>query len=155
MLIMGTLALKERLPAGIAGPDERKSRSMLTKRITVVSRLLLIAALVAIFALATTRFSLPVGQDMNDKAGHLLAFFALALLVDFSWPATGFRARKVLSLLGYGLAIEVVQYFLPYRSFSLLDLGADAAGLFLYGMTVPLLKNLFPFKARWEVDIGR
>jgi VanZ family protein len=36
-------------------------------------------------------------------------------------------------LLGYGLAIEIIQYILPYRSFSLLDLAADAFGLLAYG----------------------
>jgi len=31
----------------------------------------------------------------------------------------------------YGAAMEVVQYFLPYRSFSLGDMAANAAGAFL------------------------
>jgi VanZ family protein len=80
----------------------------------------------------------------------VIAFYALALLVDFSFPQTGFNRVKTLSLLGYGLAIETIQYFLPYRSFELLDLGADAVGLFAYGISIPVLRRLPLFKIRWE-----
>lgn len=128
---------------------------MQSRNVTHLSRFLLIAALVAGFSLATTsNIAIPVLKNVNDKLTHLLAFFALSLLVDFSWPSTRFLAPKILSLLGYGLGIEIVQYFLSYRTFSLFDLGADALGLFLYRMTIPLLKTLSPFKVRWKVDIG-
>lgn len=105
-----------------------------------------------IFTFAITKISIPLVQTTNDKAVHLLAFFALALLADFSWPARAFDAPKILLLLLYGVAIEFTQYFLGYRYFSLLDLGADAAGLLLYTVIVPLLRNLPPFKSRWETD---
>ncbi len=78
---------------------------------------------------------------MNDKAGHLMAFFVLALLVDRSFPAWTFRT-KVLVLIVYGLSIEIAQAYLPYRSCSLFDLGADAAGLALYGICQPALRYL-------------
>ncbi len=126
---------------------------MQTKKTTLSFRLLLIAAFAGIFYLATTALRFPVIENINDKVNHALAFFALALLADFSWPRTGFAAPKILSLLGYGLAIEIVQYFLPYRTFSLFDLGADALGLFLYWMTVPLLRKLPLLNSRWNTDV--
>ncbi len=109
------------------------------KNLILISRLLLIAALSAIFFLATTRIEIPVVDSINDKVEHVFAFFVLALLVDQSWPRSRLNATKVFFLLGYGLAIEIVQYFLPYRTFSLWDLAADGTGILLYRFTSPLI----------------
>ena len=106
-------------------------------------RILLVAALLAISFLATTSLTIPVAEDMNDKVNHVTAFFLLALLTDFSFPAWTFRT-KVLVLIAYGLSIEIAQAYLPYRSCSLFDLGADAAGLVLYGIFQPALRYV-PF----------
>ena len=108
-----------------------------------------IASCVIIY-LATTNREIPVVKDINDKINHAFAFYTLALLVDFSWPRTPFRAPKFCPLLAYGLVIEVVQYFLAYRTFSVLDLGADAVGLFFYWFTVPLLLRIAPLSRRWK-----
>lgn len=123
---------------------------MLQQRGTVPYRIALGIALCAISFLATTGKDIPVAKDVNDKINHIAAFFALALLTDFSWPASGFHAAKAFSLLGYGLAIEIAQYFLPSRSFSLLDLGADAVGMLLYAVSIPLLKHIYPLSVRFE-----
>jgi VanZ family protein len=123
---------------------------MQTRKVTRLSRVLLIAAVVGIFALAITRSSVLDFGQLNDKLDHLMAFFSLALLADLSWPAARFNALKILSLLGYGIVIEIAQYYVGYRHVSLLDIGANAAGLFAYAMMVALLKALFSFKLRWE-----
>lgn len=128
----------------------QKAGSMQQKQHALIYRVILAITLGAISFLATTDIQLPVAEDISDKINHAVAFFTLALLVDFSWPKSGFRALKVLSLLGYGLAIEIIQYVLPHRSFSLFDLGADGVGMFLYGLSVPLLKNLYPLSKRFE-----
>ena len=47
--------------------------------------------------------------------------------------------QRWVSLLAFGLFIEVVQYFLPYRQFSLLDLAADGIGIWLYVAGVRLV----------------
>lgn len=123
---------------------------MQTKKFTFLFRCFLGMALLAITFLATVKLDMPVVVDLNDKASHLLAFFVLALLLDFSFPLTGFQASKFISLFGYGLAVEIIQYYLPHRTFSLLDLAADTVGLFLYGGMVPLLKKVSVLKSRWE-----
>ena len=109
----------------------------------IVFRISLAAAVTGITILATTPLSYPVVSDVNDKFNHVLAFFVLALLADFSFPEKEFAGAMILSLLGYGLAIEITQYFLPHRMFSLLDLATDAAGIGLYRIFRPLLKKVW------------
>jgi VanZ family protein len=121
-----------------------------TKKTTQGYRFLLAVGLAVTSYLALTSREIPVVEDVNDKVEHVLAFCALALLADFSWPHSGFGAAKIISLFGYGLTIEIVQYFLPYRTFSLLDLSVDALGLFLYRLAVPALKIFFLFRSRWQ-----
>lgn len=122
----------------------------LSKAEVRIFRLLLLAMVIAITVLATTRLKVPVAADVNDKVNHGIAFFVLALLLDFSFPASGFGPGKVMALFGYGLAIETVQYFLSYRSFSLLDLGADGIGLIIYGITLPYLRRAPLLRDRWR-----
>ena len=113
------------------------------------------AAIIVVAYLATTPLHVPLVENVNDKVNHVLAFFVLGLLADFSFPERGFGASKILALLGYGLLIEVVQYFLPYRSFSLYDLAADAVGLALYGCAVPAIKKLPWLRGRWQGQVAR
>ncbi len=80
-----------------------------------------------------------VNGDINDKVAHIGAFYVSGLLADFAFPRSYFGFNKILLLLGYGLLIEVVQYFLPYRDASMLDLLADASGLALYALTFFIL----------------
>jgi VanZ family protein len=87
--------------------------------------------------------------SVNDKLEHAAAFLALAFLLDFAWPHSGWHFRKAAPLLAYGLFIELVQYFLPYREFSLWDLAADGLGLALYPLALPLLKRTPGLAVRW------
>jgi VanZ family protein len=140
---------------GAVAVVEGNYQTMPVRRPTLIYRLLLTAALVVTTYLSTTSRHIPGVEDLNDKLNHVLAFYALGLFADFSWPESAFRARKVFSLLGYGLAIEIVQYFIPERSCSLFDLGADAVGLLLYSVSVPLLKHMYPLSERFRAGDGR
>ena len=104
--------------------------------------------------LATTALPGPVIFDLSDKLNHLAAFFTLALLSDFAFRGNSFWPAKFLPLLGYGLLLESIQHFLPYRDFSLLDLGTDALGMGLYAASVPLLRRHPPFAERWQEARG-
>lgn len=115
-------------------------------------RLALPVALIVVTYLATSTLQFPVVENINDKVNHIFAFFVLALLADFSFPRNGFGLAKVLPLLGYGLAIEFIQYFLPYRSFSLYDLAGDGVGLFVYWFTLPALRHVPWLRTRWNVE---
>lgn len=66
----------------------------------------------------------------SDKVAHVLYFGGLWLLARRAGFAAGWPLA--LSLLGYGVAIEVAQQLAPTRrSASLIDLAADSAGIAL------------------------
>ncbi len=69
----------------------------------------------------------------NDKILHALGFFIMAMMAQFAHPKTSFTILTV-GLAFFGFAIELVQAYLPYRSFSLWDLGADVLGASIYFM---------------------
>jgi len=110
----------------------------------------LFVLLVLVMHLATTQESYPVVSEVNDKSKHLLTFLSLAFFLDFSWPKNKLGTLKITFLMSYGLLIEVVQFTLPYREFSLLDLLADGVGVALYWCVVPLLKSLPLLRLRWQ-----
>jgi VanZ family protein len=105
----------------------------------ILFRIALTTALLGIGYLATTPMTYPVVSSINDKVEHLVAFLLLAFLGDFAFPRYAWSWRKYLPLMGYGLLLETIQYFLPFRSFSLADLLADAIGLALY----PVLRRVW------------
>jgi VanZ family protein len=113
-------------------------------------RVALCAALAVILYLATTEVTYPVVEDVNDKVSHVLAFAVLAFLGDFSFPDTRFALTKFTWLMMYGVLIETVQYFLPYRTASLLDLTADAVGLAAYWMFHVHLRRAPMLGRRWQ-----
>lgn len=117
----------------------------------VIFRVCLVIALLLIIYFATSELHHPVIAKVNDKLGHVIAFLALAFLTDFSFPLSRFNWVKILPLLAYGIAIEFMQYFLPNRMFSLLDMLADAIGILLYILMIPFLKQVPFFKLRWSV----
>ena len=80
-----------------------------------------------------------------DKVMHLGAFFSLALLLDNA-SLRQFWQWKAPLLLSYGAMIEVLQAFVPWRSFSVADWVADALGIALYWLVWWLLKNRLPHR---------
>lgn len=78
-----------------------------------------------------------------DKANHLVAFFVLAFLSEYSYqPAT--LQRKIviaLSLASYGLTIELFQSQAQTRFFEVADLVADMTGVFAYMVVAEPLKK--------------
>ena len=100
--------------------------------------------------LAIARLDYPAMRSINDKVSHFLAFYVLALLADFSFPKKSFGLFKLVPLLTYGIGIEVIQYHLPFRMFSLFDLAADTLGLIIYRISLPILRSIPMLKRRWE-----
>ncbi|WP_153764583.1 VanZ family protein [Endozoicomonas sp. OPT23] len=116
-----------------------------------LSRFGLGLALITITILAL----LPIDQaplpKISDKIQHLTAFFTLAFLLDCSFPKSSFQFPKILTLAGYGLLIEMLQWFSGYRFFSLLDVVADLSGVVIYIALIPILRKIPLVKWRWEL----
>lgn len=93
-------------------------------------RICLAISVVAILFLATTSEAYPIPSAPSDKVNHLIAFLELTLLVRLSWPRLPL-GTVALSVLAFGMSIELIQAPLPYRDFSLWDLLADSVGMAL------------------------
>jgi len=93
---------------------------------------------------ATKTLSFPPGVSINDKAIHIIVFFGFSVLMDVSIIKSPFWLWKGLPLLAYGLFIEVLQYFTPFRMFSLADVIADLFGVLIYIM----MRQLFMRKMK-------
>lgn len=131
----------------------RNSDMSLPRTNIIAFRLALFAAVIAFTHLATTPLNYPAVVNINDKAGHMLTFYVLALLQDFSFPDKRFDFYKALPLLGYGILIEIIQYFLADRTFSLLDLASGVVGLTVYRFSLPGLKYVPLLRRRWNADM--
>jgi VanZ family protein len=90
--------------------------------------------LLIILAAAMAPAILPwlVGREPSvpnvDKWAHGIAFAMLALWFTGQYARSSYAWIAIMLLL-YGLLIEVVQSFVPYRSAELADLVADGAGI--------------------------
>ena len=82
-----------------------------------------------------------------------MAFYLLSLLVDYSFPSARFHYIKILSLVGYGAAIEMVQFFAPSRSCSLYDLLADTIAVFAYIVTRELLRFIIVYSRKTKLFV--
>ncbi|VFQ42486.1 VanZ family protein [Desulfoluna butyratoxydans] len=98
---------------------------------TRTTRILLGLSLAAITVLSLVPVRGSLAVDIWDKAQHAGAYVYLTLLTCTASPLRRLTWRHVALLMVYGLGIEVAQAFLPWRSFSLLDMVANASGIAL------------------------
>lgn len=66
----------------------------------------------------------------SDKYGHIIVFFCLSVLMYKCFKLS--RIAQMIILIGYGIAVECVQHYIPYRSGGLDDVLADALGVILF-----------------------
>ena len=98
----------------------------------LICRIGFVGALIAITWLALVPQQSVIVSTGWDRSDHILAFFVLGGLLDFSTDEWPWWPRKISGLLGYGLAIEVMQLATDDRMFDLLDLVGDTIGVSLY-----------------------
>ncbi|WP_101759551.1 VanZ family protein [Oceanicoccus sp. KOV_DT_Chl] len=103
--------------------------------ISILSRCGFILALTAITVLALAPQEQATVSLGWDKANHCVAFFVLFVLLDLGYPSRHMWLAKLLPLFSYGVLIELIQLFLPYREGSAIDLVANLFGLLLYQYT--------------------
>lgn len=81
----------------------------------------------------------------NDKLMHFSGYLVAGLSISFAWPLSQWW-HKALFLLAYSTAIEVIQHFLPTRSFSYMDMLANTSGIALGLAVFVVFKTAAP---RW------
>ena len=77
--------------------------------------------------------------SFNDLLLHFAGYIVLMNSCLLAYGTRAGKAQMFGLLLLYSFGIEVIQYFIPYREFSLLDLLANALGLIagqIIGLTV-------------------
>lgn len=76
-----------------------------------------------------------------DKLLHFVAFLILTFFMDLSIkkPLLLSKAALILLIL-YAFLIELVQYFLPYRSAEVFDFISDLLGILVYLYFAPKIK---------------
>lgn len=78
--------------------------------------------------LALTPQHIEVIEGFWDKQNHFIAFFVLYILLSAAYQNWSVR-KKIVLLVFVGVQIEAMQYFIPGRFFSVLDIFADSIGI--------------------------
>ena len=86
--------------------------------------------MISIEFLATTPLTIKPLENSWDKANHAFAFTVLYIMLSLAFQRFQIKT-KIFLLLLFGIQIEVVQSFIPYRDASLLDIFADSIGIVL------------------------
>ncbi|NWF67309.1 MAG: VanZ family protein [Campylobacterales bacterium] len=72
----------------------------------------------------------PALDRLNDKFNHLVAFFTLSF---FYFNAFSKKiSYLIFIMLMFGIFIEIIQFFIPNRSSSILDIIADMIGVVMF-----------------------
>ncbi len=78
-----------------------------------------------------------------DKVLHFLCFSYLTLITWLS-RILNKDLHVYVIVLAYGILMEIVQRFLPHRSFEYLDIFADFVGIIAGLIIIKILKNFYP-----------
>lgn len=93
--------------------------------------------------------SLP-GSSVNqpirhlDKLAHFGAFFLLSTLLLFAYKFSKPLTFTALIMVLFGLLIEVIQIYVPYRVFSMRDFAADLLGIVFALIVFRILRSKYP-----------
>ena len=111
---------------------------------TKVAAAIYFVALALIVVLANIRETQPLFEPvralpLGDKGGHFLLMGGFSFMANLALGARTVRIRHTNALLGSLIVAAVVfceeasQVLVPGRTFDLMDLAADAAGIWVFG----------------------
>ncbi len=104
-------------------------------------------AFVAYFALLSWQLLTPVtivSAGSWDKLIHFSGFFVLGGLAILAGRSIQ-TSRLILTLIAYAALTEILQYFIPGRSFSVLDWVADSLGVLVAVLSGLYVLDRFQF----------
>jgi len=107
------------------------------------SRLILGISIVIISILSIQEIDFQSSVNLSDKLLHLFCFLYLTII---SWLSRIIYKELWLYVivLAYGILIEIVQIYIPYRSFEFLDIFADFLGILAGIFFINFFKDLYP-----------
>tara|TARA_Y100000768_G_scaffold289599_1_gene223728 strand:- start:220 stop:570 length:351 start_codon:yes stop_codon:yes gene_type:complete len=106
-------------------------------------RVILAISVCIITILSIQEVNIESSVNFLDKVLHFLCFSYLTLITWLS-RILNKDLHVYVIVLAYGILIEIVQRFLPYRSFEYLDIFADFVGVIAGLIIIKILKNLYP-----------
>ena len=106
-------------------------------------RLILIISIIFISILSVQEIEVQSSVNFIDK---LLHFFCFLYLIIITWLSRIISKELWLYVivLAYGILIEIVQIYIPYRSFEFLDIFADFLGILAGSFLINFFKDLYP-----------
>ena len=106
-------------------------------------RIVLVISISLISILSFQEVNFESSFNFLDKVLHFLCFIYLTLVTWLS-RILNKDLHVYVIVLAYGILIEIVQRFLPYRSFEYLDIFADFVGIIGGLIIIKIFKNLYP-----------
>ncbi len=89
----------------------------------------LILAAIAVLSLLPLQYAVQSGA--SDKIEHFIAYAALTACGRVGFAGRIAPLRLATALVGYGITIEIAQYFIPGRMMSGLDILANTLGVLI------------------------
>jgi VanZ family protein len=106
-------------------------------------RLILAISIVVISILSIQHLEVEPSVNLNDKLLHFSCFLYLTTICWLSRIVHKDLWLYVI-VLAYGILIEIVQIYIPYRSFEFLDIFADFTGILAGSFFINFFKDLYP-----------
>ena len=105
-------------------------------------RIILLISVVFISILSVQEIEVQSSVNLSDK---LLHFFCFLYLTIITWLSRIINKELWLYVivLAYGILIEIVQMYIPYRSFEFLDIFADFVGILAGSLFINFYKDLY------------
>lgn len=106
--------------------------------VRLIARFQLAFLLCLYLYMGVVKITVEVAQNYGDLVMHFLGYLILMCSGLFTFPHRMHIAKLFVIFFSYSILIEFIQFFLPHRSFSLLDILANGTGL-LVGISVGML----------------
>ena len=106
--------------------------------------MLLVAALLLVSFGSLGKVTGPQMFDGGDKLIHLITYAVLYVLAWLAFPGPALRWRLHLTLLAFGVMIELAQGQITYRFMEGADILANVAGTGVGNLILPILLKRLP-----------
>ena len=106
-------------------------------------RIVLVISISLIAILSFQEVNFESSFNFLDKVLHFLCFIYLTLVTWLS-RILNKDLHVYVIVLAYGILIEIIQRFLPHRSFEYSDIFADFVGIIVGLIIIKIFKNFYP-----------